>query len=197
MKYLFTIQIFIVSFSLAAQEAGDLHLKLKLGAFLNTQKEFTGDMHSVHLDVSKKWRGEFNFYGTGKYLRLQLFGSSYTGNYTYINDLGASYCYKSFQVKKMPTKLWFGAGVSQQRFVEYSNVVFLQTGFFSDEFWFDRKYTVAQGIYVKPQLQFQLDKKISIDAFAYANFNGYKNVYSIGLSTNIIGFRYFKGAKKN
>jgi hypothetical protein len=113
-----------------------------------------------------------------------------TENTSHIQDIGLNYKITNFALAKNDINFLIGAGYSRQKFEEFDNIINLGQGFFGgNSYWFDKTTTIANGVYIKPQLQGRLGKKFEASLYGYTNFNGYKTIVGIGASINLFRIR--------
>jgi hypothetical protein len=193
---LLVIGVFL-SATITAKEVNEngLFLKVQLGGLI-TNKQTMGARFSAQLEVSNKLQLEYNAIGLGDF--MPKFLEATTNNFSGIYNYGANYKLSTNKLGSRNIHYLIGAGYCRQIDMEFYNLVNLGPGFFGGtNYSFDKKETISEGIYIKPQMQCRVQQRWETSLFVYANVTGYKNVFSVGASMNLFRIKVGKGQEKD
>jgi hypothetical protein len=179
--YLFIL--FLISTRLSfAKSNNNIYLKFQSGITLNNHQKHLGYNHSLVIDFNRKLQIEASYVGNRNTKFLPYYSlNDYSRNY----NIGLSYQLKEFSLKNTKYKCLIGGGYSYFKYREVDYVIDLDEGLFGTGIAYNATKVLADGIYIKPQLQSRPNKNFEYNLHLFANVNGYKNVYGLGLSMNL------------
>jgi hypothetical protein len=177
------------------------YIKIQTGLFINSEDlKLGGGKHTLQIEILKNWQAELNIYGMGNYARsLEILATENVSNMLLLKDVGISRTIKTYKNQKSNIKFLIGAGFSEQYFEKFSNVVRVGENwlFGGSTYWYDKKMTTAQGMYIKPQIQSRVMNRLEVQLYGYANYNGYRNIYGAGLAINLFKIKLCKVENEN